>query len=225
MKSTLLLGIAIVSAACTFVTACDAVETTPGHDEPALVGTWTHRWDTPLADLADRFTFGKDGSFAYDETRRDPTEGDHHAGTYEARDDVFVATVTTKDGRRARMTYSYYASDTTFALTALHPEGAHDGLVGTWKGHAGFEWLSATDEPSMVLDLTLQFRGDGTYTRTDKGSIGTEAIDGLEEAGYVVDAAGALRLATTDDPRARPSDFVLIDDAVIGDRGALWSRD
>ncbi len=208
-----LLGVAALSAGCG-----------SGTTDEALIGTWSRLRDD--ATMRDRYTFGRDGAFAFDEFKPDdPSLEDHLSGTYEASGDTVVATVTNApDAVRARLTFSYYADATSFSSAALRPTGAHDGVVGVWRGLAKLEFL---DEPGRAPDGALEvdtFRADGTFSATSSAPDGSAPQ--VWEGTYAEESPGVFSAtASADSGASRTVTWELLDDAALVRPDRLWLRD
>ncbi len=200
-----------------FVAACGS-----GAANQDLIGTWQRLRDD--ASLRDQYTFGRDGTFAFDELKPDdPATEDHLSGTYQATDRTVVANVTqARDGRPARLTFSWFANATSFSTAALLPTGAHQGIVGGWDGIVKIERL---DEPGSIPDgaSTAQtFRADGTFTATTTRHDGSAAT--VVEGTYVEDPPGLFTATAV--TATGPSVMIaqLIDGAALVGPSRIWTK-
>jgi hypothetical protein len=188
-----------------------------------LIGTWQrHRDDTTLRD---QYTFGQDGTFAFDEFKPDdPSTEDHLVGTYQAADRTVVATATnTPDGKRARLTFSYYASSSSFSSGALLPSGTHQGIVGIWQGVMKLEDLDETGRAPQGATETDTYRADGTFQVTQTPSDGSPP--GAWEGTYTEDSTGLFTATgTTSTGESRITTFRLLEDAALVSPNKIWVR-
>jgi len=192
-----LLGIA---ASAAFLAACD---TTNASED--LVGTWQRQRED--ATHRDQYVFNADGTFTFDELRPDaPASEDHLTGTYTATDRTVTSTGA-QDGVRVQITFTYYANETTFAILALRPTGAHTGVVGEWTAAAKVQFPDEPARPAEGATATYQFHADGTFTATieDEGGT-TQTVQGTyhEETSGIFQAiptgqTGGISLHMTDD--------------------------
>lgn len=127
-------------------------------------GAWIHLDRDDQVDA--RYVFGADGAYLYEEPLL-PLRID---GTYVIEGTTFVATGTAGDGSRSRRHMAYHANPTALLTEALHPDGAHAGVAGTWTGAFRDDFL---DGGGAVVSTsgaaaTYVFDDDGTvaWTRT-----------------------------------------------------------
>jgi hypothetical protein len=197
--------------------ACDS----PSNDDDALVGSFTRLRDG-TTEMRDRFAFGADGTFAFDENKpTDPAAEDHLTGTFTAEDGVGVVTATNaKDGERARVTFSYYANRFGLYQAAFRPAGAHTGFVGTWKGVLKIESLDRPGEAPGGASATFEVRADRTFQRVVSAHDGSAArtVDGTWAAG----AGGQITLT---DASGGASTLLIVDDAALVYPTDVWHRD
>jgi hypothetical protein len=188
-----------------------------------LIGTWQRHHDDTT--LRDQYTFGQDGTFAFDEFKADdPTAEDHLVGTYQATDRTVVATATnTPDSKRARLTFSYYASSTSFSSAALLPEGAHQGIVGVWQAVMKLEYLDETGRAPQGSTETDSYRADGTFQVTQTPSDGSPPA--AWEGTYTEDSPGLFTAAgATSAGESRVATFQLLEDAALVSPNRIWMR-
>jgi hypothetical protein len=197
--------------------ACDS----PSHDDDALVGSFTRLRDG-TTEMRDRFTFGADGTFTFDENKpADPAAEDHLTGTFTAEDGIGVVTaINAKDGERARVTFSYYANHIGLYQTAFRPAGAHTGVVGTWTGVLKIEALDRPDEAPGGASATFQLRADGTFQRTVSPHDGSAArtVDGT----WVAGAGDQITLTYAS---GGTNTLLIVDDAALVGPNDVWHRD
>jgi hypothetical protein len=215
-------GLALVLAVAS---ACEGTDGRGAVTE-ALVGTWT-RDHTEPAELRDQHAFGADGTYTFDENKpTDRTSEDHLAGTYVASDvEVTATAVDSPSGARSRITFSYYANESLFSSHALHPEGAHSGVVGRWRGLLKIENL---DEPATTPDgsaVAYDFHADGTFTSTVTLHDGAppQTFGGT----YVMEEGNILRATRTSPPGSivtLGTSLRLLDGVALVDANAIWHR-
>jgi hypothetical protein len=194
-----------------------------GGADQDLIGTWQRLRDDST--LRDQYTFGQDGTFAFDEFKTDdPSAEDHMVGTYEATDGTVVAAVTnTPDGQRARLTFSYYASPRSFSTGAFLPTGAHDGIVGVWRGVMTLELLDETGRPPQGAEETDTYRDDGTFQATMTPSDGSPAI--AWQGTYAEDSPGIFTAnGITTDGAHRTATWQLLENATLVGPNRIWTR-
>ena len=210
MKVRLLFAVCVAGA---FMTACDSTKADDG-----LIGTWSRMRDA--TEMRDRYVFGDDGSFTFDENKPDePQTEDHITGTYVAANGVVTATVTnTLQPGQARLTFSYYANATQFSSAAMRPRSGHAGIVGTWTGVRKLEILDASEQSPSGSGVEWEFRADGSFRQTVTPFDGTagSTTDGT----WVREADGTFR-ATADN-----SDKVvtLLDGEALVFPSQIWQR-
>jgi len=202
-----------------FLAACDPA----GTDDPALVGSWLRTRDT--GEMRDRWVFGDDGSFTFDENKPDEREAeDHVTGTYTAADGIVTATATnTLVPGQVRVTFSYHAGPAQFASAALLPRGAHTGIVGVWNGIARSETLGDTSQAPEGNEGEYDIRADGTFGATltpVDGSAptvaqGTWTADGGDKFTFTSTNASGTTVHHT---------FQLLEGAALTDLGRVWQR-
>ena len=200
-----LLGMLLLAAA--FLTACDSNGN--GTDQ-ALVGTW-NRLRT-ATELRDRYQFGANGSFAFDENKPgSPQTEDHMTGTYVASGGVVTATVTnTLEPGQARLTFSYYAGATQFSSGALRARAGHTGIVGVWTGVVKIERLDGSEQSPAGDEVEAEFRADGSYRWTVTPFDGTAAR--VTEGTWVLEGGTMFRITFGSSDLL----FQLFDDQVLG---------
>jgi hypothetical protein len=188
-----------------------------------LIGTWQrHREDTTLRD---QYTFGQDGTFAFDEFKADdPTAEDHLVGTYQATDRTVVATATnTPDGTRARLTFSYYADPNSFSTGAFLPNGTHDGIVGVWDGTMALEVLDEPGRGPQGAAVTYTYRADGTFAGTETP---TDLSPPIAWEGTYTEASAGIFTADgfTADGSRRTATWQLWENAALVGPNRIWLR-
>lgn len=166
-----------------------------GADQDAaveLTGTW-QRFDD-AGTLRDEFTFGADGSYAFDE--RDGGSEDHLRGTFTIVDGVIV---TEGDGFTQRMTYAI-DGDRLAPGAGVRIDGDSGELPGTYR--AELEWRAdgsaygGTSENELREDGTVQHREE-TVDDTASTYSGTWTYDATASSGEMlleVDASLTVRL-------------------------------
>jgi hypothetical protein len=197
--------------------ACDS----PPNDDDALVGSFTRLRDG-TTEMRDRFTFGADGTFTFDENKpTDRAAEDHVTGTFTAENGIGVVTATNvKDGERVRGTFSYYANHIGLYQPAFHPAGAHTGFVGTWKGVLKVEQLDRPAEAPGGALATFEVRADQTFRRIVSAHDGSTArtVDGT----WVAGAGGQIALT---DASGGTTTLLIVDDAALVQLNDVWHRD
>lgn len=142
-----------------------------GSDEEAaaaLVGTWQRLDDDGT--VRDEFTFGADGSFAFDEL--DGGTEDHLRGTFAIEDGVLV---TEGDGFAQRMTYAI-DGDRLAPGAGVRIAGDSGEMPGTYRGE--LEWRAETGDVSGGISES-ELRDDGTVHRREEVADGdTATYDG-----------------------------------------------
>ena len=202
-----------------FSMACDPT----GSDDDALVGTWLRVHDT--GEMRDRWVFGNDGSFTFDENKPDDRQNeDHVTGTYVAVDRIVTATATnTLEPGEVRVTFSYYAGPTQFASAALLPRGAHTGIVGVWEGIARMESPSDSTQGPDGSEGEYEFRADGTFRATITPFDGTAPR--VTEGSWTAAAGDRFVLTTTTTSSTTLTHtFQMLDGAALTDDGRVWQR-
>ena len=204
----------LVLLAGAFLAACDSNGT-----DDALVGTWSRLRDT--TELRDRYVFGVDGSFAFDENKPDaPETEDHVTGTYEASDGVVTATVTnTLVPGPARLTVSYYASATQFSSAALRASAGHTGIIGVWTGTRKTELLDGSAPSPTGGDIEGDFRADGSFRWTVTPFDGTAAV--VTEGTWVAEAGEVFRASAGSAALV----LKLVGNEALVDAPRIWQRD
>ena len=186
----------------------------------ALAGSWIRMRDT--GEMRDRYVFGVDGSFAFDENKPDaPETEDHMTGTYEVSDGVVTATATnTLVPGQARLTFSYYAGTTQFSSAALRARAGHTGIVGVWIGIRKIERLDGAAPSPTGGETEAEFRADGSLRWTFTPFDGTAAV--VTEATWVAESGDLFRASTS----ATSSWLVLklFDDETLVDASRIWQR-
>lgn len=196
----------------TLLNACNS-----GGTDDALVGAWI-RMRTPT-EMRDRYVFGADGAFAFDENKPGaPETEDHMTGTYTAANGVVTATVSnTLTPDHARVTFSYYANATQFSSAALRAATAHEGIVGRWTGIRKLEILGDSG-PASGAAVDVEFRADATYRWTVTPFDGTAAA--TDEGSWAKQADGTFH--TTGGTSTYTLD--LLDNEALVDAPYLWQR-
>jgi hypothetical protein len=201
-------SVLVALAASAFLTSCDSNGT-----DHALVGNWVRMRDT--TEVRDRYTFGANGSFTFDENEPDAPL----RGTYEASDGIVTATVTnTLEPGQVRVTFSYYAGATQFSSAALGANPGHAGIVGRWNGIRKIERLDGSAPSATGEELQGEFRADGTLRWTNTLLDGTAAT--VTEGTWVAEAGGMYRITGS------PSELVLelLDNEALVDPLLIWQR-
>jgi hypothetical protein len=199
--------------------ACDPT----GVDDGALVGSWLRTRDT--GEMRDRWVFGDDGSFKFDENKPDDRQSeDHVTGTYTAADGIVTGTASnTAAPGQTRVTFSYYAGPTQFSSAALLPRGSHTGIVGVWTGIVRIEQVGDSSESPEGSEAEYEFRADGTFHGTATAFDGSAAkvADGTWTA-----AAGdeVVLTSTNSSGTSTTHTFRLLDGAALADDGRVWLR-
>jgi hypothetical protein len=187
----------------------------------ALVGTWTRLRDGST-EMRDRFTFSADGSMTFDENKPDArADEDHLTGTYTASDREVVATLAnTGEAGHRRITFSYYANDSLFSPNALHPTGAHDGIVGTWVSSTKMENVDDPSQPVVGSTLTGEFRTDGSlhWSVTPHDGSAVRTYDGT----WTAESTDTFRAAADG---VSDSVIKLVDGRALVADGYVWQRD
>jgi hypothetical protein len=170
LESAALLALALGSAS---LAACDSEEGGPA----ALVGEWKRYDESDPTKLRDQFTFGADGSYAFDEFYPD-NEGsnDHVVGTYTATDDTLVVVGTNRgEPQQSRISTTYYVNGELYAPSALVPVGDTSGIVGSWHSFVDIEDLdeNGAATPTYWTDTTYRFGDDDTVHMTYAGRDGS----------------------------------------------------
>jgi hypothetical protein len=173
-------------------------------DPEVLFGTWTECDASGDA----TFTFGEDGSYLFSEDGGD----DRLEGTYEADATTLFVDGVSADGSSVEMEYTYYANADVFVFGAGHPEGDHDGPVGTWVGRLrvddGVDVVGAASTMTLAADNTgtiEQVPFDGSETFTADGTWGPDP-----------DASGGFELEVEADGFTVSISFEIVDDAALG---------
>jgi hypothetical protein len=203
----------MLMVAGTLLSACDS-----GATDDALVGGWVRM--RTATEMRDRYRFGADGSFAFDENKPDdPQTEDHLTGTYVARNGVVTATATnTLVPHLARLTFSYYANATQFSSAALRPTAEHDGIVGTWNGLRKLELLDSAGQNPSGEAIAAEFRSDGTCRLTITPFDGTAAT--VDDGTWVTQTNGTFHATG----RITEYTFILLDDEALVDAPRIWQR-
>lgn len=163
MKRTSTFAVLCLTAA---VPAC----TSDGADHAALLaGVWTGCDDATAS-----FTFGADGSVAFDETVPDRPD-EHWTGTFAVDATTVSIDAEDQDGAAVDYVFTYYIIDERLVVAAAFPDGTHDGVVGTWRSRVH---LALDGEPVSGGDDELELRADGTGIAT------TVLFDGGAEERY-----------------------------------------
>ena len=204
----------LVLLAGALLAACESNGT-----DDALVGTWSRLRDT--TELRDRYMFGVDGSFAFDENKPEaPETEDHMTGTYEASDGVVTATVTnTLVSGQARLTFSYYAGATQFSSAALRAGAGHTGIAGVWTGVRKTELLDGSAPSPTGVEIEGDFRADGSFRWTVTPFDGTAAV--VTEGTWVAEAGEVFRAS------AGSAELVLklLGNEALVDAPRIWQRE
>jgi hypothetical protein len=202
-----------VFVAGAFMTACDSNGADAG-----LIGTWIRMRDA--TEMRDRYVFGVDGSFTFDENKPDePQTEDHMTGTYVAANGVVTATVNnTLQPGQARLTFSYYANATQFSSAAMRARSGHTGIVGTWTSVRKLELLEASERSLSGAEVEGEFRADGSYRWTVTPFDGTAAS--ATEGTWAAEQDGTFRAT------APSSELMLqlLDDEALVDAPRIWQR-
>jgi hypothetical protein len=173
-----------------------------------LVGSWSD-----CEDASARFTFGEDGSFAFDEESPGDPDGDHISGTYSADATIVAADVRSEADVRYDYQFSYHVTGDRLVFGARHPDGEHDGVIGTWRRRVQAD---GDDGSAMGGDTVLVLAADGTGTLTNHPIDGT-ATETLEGTwGEDDDDQMGYELSIELDGGTVNLHFDLIDDAVLG---------
>lgn len=208
--------------AALLIGGCDAQTT----DDDQLAGTWTRLRDDGT--VRSQYTFGPDNRFAFDEFKADePDAEDHIVGTYQAGDGVIVADVTDgRTGKKARLTFTYYADAATFSPEALRAPGAHDGVVGSWVGSVKIEALDQPDAKPIGGTRTLELRPDGTFqTKFEPWDGSATSVWGGSYGEQSPDVFHAVGAANAELPGVTQTlTFRMLDDAAIVPEGRIWRR-
>jgi hypothetical protein len=210
MKGGLLFSLCVAAA---LMTACDSNKADDG-----LIGSWIRMRDA--SEMRDRYVFGADGSFTFDENKPDePQTEDHMTGTYVAANGVVTTTVTNilMPGN-ARLTFSYYANATQFSSAAMRARSGHTGIVGTWSGVRKLEFLDPSAQSPSGSEVEWEFRSDGSFRQTVTPFDGTGGS--TTEGTWVGEGDGTFR-ATVDG-----SDKVvtLLDGEALVFPSQIWRR-
>jgi len=185
--------------------------------DDSLVGSWSRLRDG-TTEVRDKYTFGADGSFAFDENKPDDRQSeDHMTGTYVASNGVVTATVTNMLAPgRVRLTFSYYAGETEFTTGALLARAGHDGIVGVWNGIVKIEHL---DDPAMGTggaETECEFRADASFRWTTTSFDGSAAR--VQEGTWIADVDGTFRAS-------EGTTFQLVGNEALAQAGHIWQRD
>jgi hypothetical protein len=202
----------VVLLAGTLLTACGS-----NANDDALVGSWIRMRD--VIEMRDRYVFGGDGTFTFDENKPDdPQTEDHLTGTYAASDGVVTATVTdaVKPGP-VRLTFSYQAGATQFSSAALRAAAGHTGIVGVWNGTRKLELLDGSASSPTGGDIEGEFRADGTYRWTVTPFDGTAAT--VAEGTWVAEEGDTFRLTA-----GSALVLTLLDNEALVDASRIWQR-
>jgi hypothetical protein len=183
--------------------------------DPALVGTWTRR-DEETGEVEDRYLFDAEGGFHFDEFTGTDSE-DHIAGTWNTGGGVL--TMIAPDDQDPSIEYhveiSYHAGADRFAWGALLPDGAHDGVLGTWNGSTRIEARTQGHDPELsgsALRLTVR-EGGGAEVRLTP--VGEDAR--TYDATWSEAEEGGIEIEFTVGQVTIHSTFELIDGAALGD--------
>lgn len=206
-------SLTVILLAGAFLAACGS------NDNDPLVGSWI-RMRTPT-EMRDRYVFGADGAFTFDENKPDdPQTEDHLTGTYVAAGGMVTATVNKADtpGTQARLTFTYHANATQFSSAALRATAGHAGAVGVWTGMAKIELTDGSQSPSGGA-MEVALRADGTFRWTVTPFDGTAAS--AQEGTWVTATDGTIQTATASGPS-----YVLrmLDNEVLVDEPRIWQR-
>ena len=203
----------VLLATGTLLNACDSA----GKDD-ALVGGWIRM--RTATEMRDRYVFGADGSFAFDENKPDdPQTEDHLTGTYVASNGVVTATATnTLVPNQARLMFSYYANATQFSSAALRATARHNGIIGTWTGLRKLEILDGSGQSLSGDAIDAEFRSDGTYRWTLTPFGGAAAT--VDEGTWVTETDGAFHAT------GRISEYTLrlLDNEALVEAPRIWQR-
>jgi hypothetical protein len=210
MKVSLLFSVCVAAA---LMTACDSNKADDG-----LIGSWIRMRDA--SEMRDRYVFGADGSFTFDENKPDePQAEDHMTGTYVAANGVVTTTVTnTLMPGNVRLTFSYYANAVHFSSAAMRARSGHTGIVGTWSGVRKLEFLDVSEQSPSGSAVQWEFRADGSFRQTVTPFDGTPGS--TTEGTWVGEGDGTFR-ATVDS-----SDTVvtLLDGEALVFPSQIWQR-
>jgi len=203
----------MVMLAGVFLAACDS-----NANDEMLMGGWV-RMRTPT-EVRDRYVFGADGSFQFDENKPgDPDNEDHLVGTYIAEGDVVTATVSdAATGQQGRLTFSYYANKTQFSSAALRAAAGHNGFVGVWTGTRKIELTDGSEGPSGA-DVQVDVRADGSYRLTRTPVDGTAPA--VEAGTWHAEDDATVRFATAS---GFGHTLALLDDEALVDQSVIWQR-
>lgn len=214
----------VLLAAGFVLTACDQQDA----NDP-LVGSWSRLRDG-TTEVRDKYAFGVDGSFAFDENKPDERQAeDHMSGTYVASDGVVTATVTnTLAPGRARLTFSYYADETQFTTGALLARAGHTGIVGVWTGIVKIEYLDSPATSPGGAETEREFRADGSFRWTTTAFDGTAAR--VQEGTWVAETYDTFRASDSSDiPGGGASGaelvFKLLGGEALAQPGHIWLRE
>jgi hypothetical protein len=131
--------------------------------------------DTTTGNVRDQITFRQDGTFAFDEFKTNPSDEDHVTGTFSASGGRLVMDgKNAKDQKSGHTEMSYYVNASAFLLGALLPTGAHEGVVGTWRG-----FVNSSIPPSVSnRSGEIEFRANGTARGTLTNGGSTQTYEG-----------------------------------------------
>lgn len=213
MKVRLLFALFVAGA---FTTGCDS----NGADD-GFIGSWIRMRDA--TEMRDRYVFGADGSFTFDENKPDDRQTeDHLTGTYVAADGVVIAMATNTNMLQplgpARLTFSYYANATQFSSAALRARSGHAGIVGTWTGVRKLELLDGSGQSPSGSEVEWEFRTDGSFRQTVAPFDGTAGS--TTEGTWVGEADRTFR-ATAD---SSEQVVTLLDGEALVFPSQIWQR-
>jgi len=193
--------------------ACSSNQT-----DDALVGSWIRMRDA--TEMRDKYVFGADGAFTFDENKPDdPQTEDHMTGNYAAADGVVTATATnTLKPGQARLTFSYYANATQFSSAAMRARSGHMGVIGTWTGIRKLELLDGSGQSPSGSEFAWELRADGSFRQTVTPFDGADAT--TTDGTWAAEGGGTFRMT------ASSSDVVvtLLDGQALVVPSQIWQR-
>ncbi len=173
-----------------------------------LVGTWVG-CDTPQ----NTYLFSEDASFRYCEAGDCLESGAwDREGTYTAESGLLTLSATTEEGVEVDRFFSYHANENTFMPGAFLPQGAHEGIVGTWSSLSGEEALGQTNQVRETVSLNSDMSATATYADSQQSldAEGTWGPNPFPES----DGEFTAQLMTSQGPWVIP--FDLVDEIALG---------
>ena len=186
-----------------------------GSADPVLDGEW-RQLDRVNNSLIAKIVINPDKTIKFERYKADGSLDDRLSGSFAL---TGTTTVTTERSEinttnpTIRVTNSIYFSKNRLVSPALYPQGAHQGVVGTWTTSLRTEQLNATGGTATdnMYTNTVEIKGDSTVRST----ISFPTAPAQTQLGSYVMQPNDTYAVTYSSPTGDTDTFTLIDDQVL----------